>query len=195
MHFKARWRLRGHLETTLVIERLQQFKESQCHKNALFVRNANIDTVCLMKIYRDSMFSENLWNMKLYCFTNMKILLTIPKLMTFVSKNISLHSGTWVPWKKTPWHLSLLAPSLRVRVVSEETLIFADDTVDGRNPAPVDMENLPWFIGFYTSQVVQDFFHQQYFMICDVAQCSMVCEHAGCCLPMSGNVCWCWVIM
>ena len=33
--------------------------------------------------------------------------------------------------------------------------------VDGRNPAPVDMENLPLFTGCYTSQVVQDFFHQQ----------------------------------
>ena len=27
-------------------------------------------------------------------------------------------------------------------------------TVDGRNPAPVDMVNIPLFIGFYTSQVV-----------------------------------------
>ena len=36
------------------------------------------------------------------------------------------------------------------------------DTVDGRNPAPVDMENLPLFKVVYTSQVVQDFFHQQY---------------------------------
>ena len=27
-------------------------------------------------------------------------------------------------------------------------------TVDGRNPAPVDMENLPLFTGFYLSQVV-----------------------------------------
>ena len=35
-------------------------------------------------------------------------------------------------------------------------------TVDGRNPAPVGMVNIPISIGFYTSQVVQDFFHQQY---------------------------------
>ena len=35
------------------------------------------------------------------------------------------------------------------------------DTVDGRNPAPVDMENLPLFTGFYLAQVAQDFFHQQ----------------------------------
>ena len=27
-------------------------------------------------------------------------------------------------------------------------------TVDGRNPAPVDMENLPSFTGFHVSQVV-----------------------------------------
>ena len=36
------------------------------------------------------------------------------------------------------------------------------DTVDGRNPAPVDMVNIPLFTEFYVSQVVQDFFHQQY---------------------------------
>ena len=35
-------------------------------------------------------------------------------------------------------------------------------TVDGRNPAPVGMVNIPLSIGSYTSQVVQDFFHQQY---------------------------------
>ena len=35
-------------------------------------------------------------------------------------------------------------------------------TVDGRNPAPVDMVNIPLFTRFYTSQAVQDFFHQQY---------------------------------
>jgi len=33
------------------------------------------------------------------------------------------------------------------------------DTVDG---APVDMVNIPLFTRFYTSQVVQDFLHQQY---------------------------------
>ncbi len=36
-------------------------------------------------------------------------------------------------------------------------------TVDGRNPAPVDVENLPLFTRFFTFQVVVwDFFHQQY---------------------------------
>ena len=38
-----------------------------------------------------------------------------------------------------------------------------DLAVDGRNPAPVDMVDIPLFTGFYnTSQVVRDFFHQQY---------------------------------
>ena len=36
-------------------------------------------------------------------------------------------------------------------------------SVDGRNPAPVDMVNIPLFTRFYICQVVQDFFHQQYF--------------------------------
>ena len=35
-----------------------------------------------------------------------------------------------------------------------------EDTVDGWNPAPVDMVNIPLFTGFYIYQVVQDFFHQ-----------------------------------
>ena len=36
-------------------------------------------------------------------------------------------------------------------------------TVDGSNPAPVDMANIPLFIGFHTSQVVVwDFSPQQY---------------------------------
>ena len=37
-----------------------------------------------------------------------------------------------------------------------------DDTVDGWNPAPPRMMIIPLFIGFHTSQVVQDFSHQQY---------------------------------
>ncbi len=35
-------------------------------------------------------------------------------------------------------------------------------TVDGWNPAPPRMMIIPLFIGFHTSQVVQDFSHQQY---------------------------------
>ena len=34
-------------------------------------------------------------------------------------------------------------------------------TVDGRNPAPVDMVVYPIIYRFHTCQVVQDFFHQQ----------------------------------
>ena len=40
------------------------------------------------------------------------------------------------------------------------------NTVDGRNPAPGDMVNIPLFAGFHTSRVVVwDFFHQQYCFI------------------------------
>ena len=36
-------------------------------------------------------------------------------------------------------------------------------TVDGRICAPVEVGSLPHYLqGFYTSQMVQDFFHQQY---------------------------------
>jgi len=35
------------------------------------------------------------------------------------------------------------------------------DSVDGRNPAPVDRWFIPLFIGFQPSNVVQDFFHPQ----------------------------------
>ena len=48
------------------------------------------------------------------------------------------------------------------------------DTVGGRNPAPVDKYFTPLFIRFYTSQVVQDFFHQQYlscFVLFDQTKC------------------------
>jgi len=34
-------------------------------------------------------------------------------------------------------------------------------SVDGQNPAPVDMVNIPLITRLYTSKVVQDFFHQQ----------------------------------
>ena len=42
---------------------------------------------------------------------------------------------------------------------------LSGNTVDGRNPAPGDMEKIPLFTWFYASQVVQDFFHQQYHTI------------------------------
>jgi hypothetical protein len=35
------------------------------------------------------------------------------------------------------------------------------DTVDRRNPAPVDRWFIPLIIGFQPSKVVQDFFHPQ----------------------------------
>ena len=39
---------------------------------------------------------------------------------------------------------------------------YQQHTVDGQNPAPIDKQAIPLFTGFYTSQVVQDFVHQQY---------------------------------
>ena len=40
---------------------------------------------------------------------------------------------------------------------------FGKGTVDGRNPAPVSYGKTSHYLqGFYTCQVVQDFFHQQY---------------------------------
>ena len=35
--------------------------------------------------------------------------------------------------------------------------VFNSDTVDGRSPASLDMVNIPLFIGFHTSQVVQQY--------------------------------------
>ena len=46
---------------------------------------------------------------------------------------------------------------------SKKFLSATPHNVDGRTPAPVDMEvDITLFTRFYTSQVVQDFFHQQY---------------------------------
>jgi hypothetical protein len=36
------------------------------------------------------------------------------------------------------------------------------DTVDGRNPAPVDRWFIPIFVRFQPFKVMQDFFHPQY---------------------------------
>ena len=39
---------------------------------------------------------------------------------------------------------------------------FSGATVDGSNPTPVDLVDIPLSTGFHTCWVVQDFFHQQY---------------------------------
>jgi hypothetical protein len=41
-------------------------------------------------------------------------------------------------------------------------ILPSPNTVDGRNPAPVDTWFIPFFIGFQPSKLVQDFFHPQY---------------------------------
>ena len=45
---------------------------------------------------------------------------------------------------------------------NKSTKTSVGHTVDGRNPAPGHMENIILFAWFFTSQVVQDFFQQQY---------------------------------
>ena len=49
--------------------------------------------------------------------------------------------------------------------ISYKITILNFHTVDGRKPAPVDMVNISLLTGFYTSQVVQDFIHQPYFIL------------------------------
>ena len=48
---------------------------------------------------------------------------------------------------------------LQVQPFSELHIAIVSDTLDGQNPAPVDMVNIPLLTWFCTSQVVQDFFH------------------------------------
>ena len=43
--------------------------------------------------------------------------------------------------------------------------VINEHTVDGRNPAPVDIWFIPLLLGFQPSKVVQDFFHPQYVQI------------------------------
>jgi len=57
-------------------------------------------------------------------------------------------------------------PLLSITVINPQRfsgnfIQFHITTVDGRNPAPPRMMIIPLFIGFCTSQVVQDFVHQQ----------------------------------
>ena len=55
----------------------------------------------------------------------------------------------------------LRSPLLQVQPFSELHIASVSDTLDGQNPAPVDMVNIPWLTWFCTSQVVVgDFFHQ-----------------------------------
>ena len=64
-------------------------------------------------------------------------------------------------YNRVPWILWLFG--LVTSCHQQQFLCYEwSHTVDGRNPAPVYMANIPLFTVFYTSQVVQDFFHQQY---------------------------------
>ena len=43
-------------------------------------------------------------------------------------------------------------------------MVYGIPTVDGRNPAPPEMYKTLKIMGYLPDQLVQDFFHQQYFM-------------------------------
>ena len=63
-------------------------------------------------------------------------------------------SCAWSSW-------SDVRPSSLVNSDQMKRQTYACTTVDGQNPAPVDIIHIPLFTGFHTSQVVQDFLHQQ----------------------------------
>ena len=58
--------------------------------------------------------------------------------------------------------LWLFAPFWRHGLIMFQLCSNHVPTVDGRNPAPVYMVNIPLFTRFHACWVVQDFFHQQY---------------------------------
>ena len=72
------------------------------------------------------------------------------------------YTVTYPPWRfdiaTDSWWLEDFLP---IGMQSFKEGSNPDHTVGGRNPAPVDVEIIPLFTGFYTSQVVQDFLHQQ----------------------------------
>ena len=58
--------------------------------------------------------------------------------------------------------------ALMIAILEKNTFpktTFSENTLDGRNPAPVDRLCILLFTRFYTSEVVQDFFHQQCFRL------------------------------
>ena len=57
---------------------------------------------------------------------------------------------------------STVMRSLRAGVSLDVRCWKFRNTVDGQHPAPPRMMIIPLFIGFEQTQVVQDFFHQQY---------------------------------
>ena len=74
--------------------------------------------------------------------------------------------NSWLMAKQPKMHspfISLNQCICQSRVCFSNHLI----TVDGQNPAPPRMMIIPIFIGFQLSQAVQDFFHQQYHLICE----------------------------
>ena len=84
----------------------------------------------------------------------------------------SWHFNQGMCWRHYPWKRRKTFDAWERRLVISLVLrrlrgfiafhFFAHNTVDGRNPAPVDMYFIPLFLRFYTLQVVQESFHQAY---------------------------------
>ena len=60
-------------------------------------------------------------------------------------------------------------PTIGIWPQLQESSRYSTHTVDGRNPAPVSRSFVPLFTKFYTSQVVQDFFHQHVFPMSSIS--------------------------
>ena len=67
---------------------------------------------------------------------------------------------------RAPKMQEVIGTAIDVGMLALETTFYCGKkgkhTVDGQNPAPPRMMIIPLFIGFQPSQMVQDFFHQQY---------------------------------
>ena len=88
-------------------------------------------------------------------------------------KALTNHHASLAKKNNSMWHLHREKNKTSIRFSSQKSstskLILTNasaspNTIDGSEirRSPVDMENLPFFAGSYTSQVVQDVFHQQY---------------------------------
>ena len=85
-------------------------------------------------------------------------------ILKFTFSVYETHIGTDPSFKNfhpQRWQHAADINTLSVSKPRSENLCILFDTVGGRNLAPVDIVNIPLFTRFYTSQVVQDFFHQQ----------------------------------
>ena len=88
------------------------------------------------------------------------------KVVVFHSVNLNRFLLQWsrlTPQQMLPHEKSMDRNNFSTKKPRKKVHV-SNNTVDGRNPVPVDRYFIPLFSDFTnTSQVVQDFFHQQYF--------------------------------